>query len=409
MPNCSDHRPSRQTHLDSLRGLAATLIVVVHYFCVFFPYAIFGKQGQYVQHRNWESWFYYPPLAAILGGYSMVCIFFVLSGYVLSYNFIGKTGCRTELLSAIAKRPIRLGGMVLFTVCLGAWLWSAGLIFNKSLAAITHSVPYFSTYNWNEPFQFSSFLRDVLTDLFDKAKIYNNPMWTIGMELEGSLLVFAFLFFWGANRLRLIPLAALFVYFRNHEYQNFLFGMLVADLVKNYSWPGLTKYRSAAISVCAGGALFFVSYPNFTAKETLAGTWYRVLPDFRFLGGSTYGGYPTLGAFFLFVLVCISPRIQTFLRNRWLCYIGYLSYGIYATHFLVLGSLSAWLFPKQLRYMGYTSAFLVNFLLSFAVILAISHLIIHYVDVPMIRLSSKIGKMVKIGVERMTGQECKRS
>lgn len=400
---------SRQTHFDSLRGVAATLVVVVHYFCVFFPYTIFGKQGEYVQHRGWESWFYYPPLAFLLGGYSMVCLFFVLSGYVLSYQFVGRAGCRTELLAALAKRPVRLGGMVLFTVCLGAWLWSAGLVFNKPLADITRSIPYFSTDNWNGPFQVASFWRDVLTNLFDKAKIYNNPMWTIGMELEGSILVFIFLFVFGAHRLRLIPLAALFVYFRNHEYQNFLFGMLVADLVKNTSWPALARFRAAAIWACAAGALFFVSYPNFTAKQTLAETWYGVLPDFRFLGGSNYGGYPPLGAFFLFVLVCISPKVQAFLRNRLLRYIGYLSYGIYATHFLVLGSLSAWLFPKELRYMGYTGAFVLNFGVSFAVILAVSHLTVKFVDVPVIRFSSQIGKMVKSWVERRTGQNCSRS
>jgi len=295
--------------------VAASIVVVVHFFCAFFPFTVFGVQGSYQQHRAWETLFYFPPFATLIAGYSAVCVFFILSGYVLSFQFLGVPGLTTRLLAATVKRPIRLGGLVLVTVLIGALIWSAGLGGTAALAEITSSKPYFSEI-WSGRFSLPFAVRQISTNLFDIARLYNNPLWTIATELEGSLLVYAFLLLFGACRYRLWVMTLLIVCFRNHEYQNFLFGMMMADLVKHGTFAPLRRFRPVAIVLLAPVTLYFFSYPNFTDPQTLARTWYGWLPKFYFLGGSGYCGYPTLGAMLLFILVCSTPAIQRLLRHR---------------------------------------------------------------------------------------------
>jgi len=375
-------------------------VVIVHFFCVFFPFAVFGVQGSYQQHRAWETLFYSPPLATLIAGYSAVCVFFILSGYVLSFQFLGVPGTSARLLAAMVKRPIRLGGLVLVTVLIGALIWSTGLGGTADLAEITSSKPYFSEV-WSGRFNASFAARQISTNLFDIARLYNNPLWTIATELEGSLLVYAFLLLFGACRYRIVLMVLLIACFRNHEYQNFLFGMMMADLVKHGTCVSWHRFRPLATVLLLPLALYFFSYPNFTDPQTLARTWYGWLPRFTFLGGSGYCGYPTLGAMLLFVLVCITPAIQGLLRHPLPRYIGSISYSIYATHFLVLGTFSAWLFPHLLTRMGYSGAVFLDFLVSVALIIPLAHGATILIDNQATRLSSWVGSQVVFAIAKI--------
>src|SRR5689334_10873657 len=107
---------ARQPHLDSLRGVAALIVVLEHYFAAFYPYTLFGARGEYRQIAPWESLAFHPPFGTLIAGHFAVCLFFILSGYVLSFRFLGKRGGTSDLVAAIVRRPIRLGGLVAFTM-----------------------------------------------------------------------------------------------------------------------------------------------------------------------------------------------------------------------------------------------------------------------------------------------------
>lgn len=395
---------NRQAHLDALRGVAALIVVVVHFFCVFFPYTVFGVQGEYLQHRAWEKLFYYPPLALLISGYSAVCLFFVLSGYVLSYRFLGESGVRSQLVAAMVKRPVRLGGVVLFTVLLGAGIWASGINNNVAVSEITSSKPYFAS-EWKGDFSLISASKHIFGHLFSSARVYNNPLWTIDTELKGSILIFAFLLLFGNAKFRLLYMTFLIIFFRNNEYQDFFFGMMAADAMKHGHLSLLHKFKKVLLYLLVIPAIYFFSYPTFTDVNTLATTWYAILPEFYFLGGSGYCGYPALGAFLIFALVCISQRLQLILQNKIFVYVGTISYSIYAVHFLVLGTFSSWLFPSQLKFLGYTEAFLSTFVISLVLIIIFAHFVTKYVDIPTTRISTWLGRQVVKGLELVFGQE----
>ena len=169
---------TRQTHIDSLRGIAALIVIIVHYLAAFYPYTIFGAQESYQQHAAIESIAFLPPFGMIIGGHYAVCLFFILSGYVLSYCYLGEKTQKRKLIAAIIKRPIRLGGLVYFSILAASLLWYFGLFANTAAAELSSSKPWFSKF-WNGDFDFLTLLRNLSTAPFVGGEIYNVPLWTI--------------------------------------------------------------------------------------------------------------------------------------------------------------------------------------------------------------------------------------
>ena len=73
--------------LDGLRGVAAFIVVIAHYIQVFYPTVFNGNIESIHTKNNLELIFYKTPLNLFFNANFCVCIFFVLSGYVLSIKF----------------------------------------------------------------------------------------------------------------------------------------------------------------------------------------------------------------------------------------------------------------------------------------------------------------------------------
>jgi peptidoglycan/LPS O-acetylase OafA/YrhL len=380
---------SRQKHLDSLRGVAAVIVVISHFFTVFYPYTVFGAQGTYAQKAFWEDLFFYPPFGMAIAGYFAVSIFFILSGYVLSYAFLGEKGVKVNIVAATVKRPFRLGGLVLASVIAGASLWCGRFFFNGTVATITGAAPWFSSF-WNGEFSLHDFIRNAFCSLFSSGITYNPPLWTIKLELYGSFLVFGFLFFFGSLRYRLCILTVLLVVFHRSLYQGFVFGILLADLHKNYAGTLPSRIGRYAVLPALLLAVYFSSYPFDVSGAFRAGTIYAALPKLNNVLG---GGYSMLGALLTFILVDMLPQAQEHLRSRLFLFLGKISYGLYAIHFLVIGSFSSWLFLHLRVHLGYASSFLAVFIISLPLMLGLAYLLTKYIDEPFIALASRIGKI----------------
>jgi peptidoglycan/LPS O-acetylase OafA/YrhL len=337
----------RQQHLDSLRGLAALIVVLEHYFAAFYPYTVFGAQGHYRQIAAWESVAFYPPFGTLIAGHLAVCLFFILSGYVLSYRFLGERSEPSDLIAAMLRRPIRLGGLVVFTMGAAFLLWRAGFFFHHQVADLSHSRPWFDE-PWTGPIGLAALIQDLLVP-FSRGRVYNGPLWTIEIELYGSLATFAFLLLFRASPYRRIILFALVIALTTSFYQAFALGVLLADIHKERD---LIKMPTPLMVVLVALAVYLSSYPHHCAPEFVERSIYGILPTSK-----TPGGYPMLAAALLFVIVLTSERAHSILAWRALRFLGRISYGIYAIHFLVLGSVSSWLFLELLEHTTYAGAF----------------------------------------------------
>ena len=89
--NLNDDLIDREEQLDGLRGIAALIVMNSHFVCAFFPYLnskffpeIFSNSDKV---NNLIGFLQPPGLSIIFNGHAAVCVFFVLSGHVLSIPF----------------------------------------------------------------------------------------------------------------------------------------------------------------------------------------------------------------------------------------------------------------------------------------------------------------------------------
>jgi len=378
----------RFTHLDSMRGIAACIVIVLHYVAVFYPSATFGIHKSYVEHFEWEKLFYNFPLNFLIAGRFAVCLFFILSGYVLSYSVLGKKNQGAKILSYMIKRPFRLGGLVLFTIMSGAILWWSGLFYNHPVSEISHSIPYLDAA-WVGDFQISKFLDVFFFSPFSDGTVYNPPLWTIDIELYGSFLVFCFVLIFGNLRYRLILYPVMFYLLKGELYQGFVLGILFADMDKNYQVYFSILKNKIILSAFLLVGLVYASTPVFIDRETFSTLFYSRLPDFYSMGGT----YAMIGAALVFYS-CNSLQIaKDFLNLRFFRFLGKISYGLYVIHFLVIGSFSCWLFLYFIESMNYLVASSLTILISLPIILLLSYLVTIYVDFPVVKFAGKIGQI----------------
>src|SRR5690348_5116309 len=84
---------SRVTYLDGLRGIAALVVVLNHYAWSFYP-AIFTRSIEELHSKTKIESFIYnsynSPLGIVLNGTFAVCLFLVLSGFLVSFKYFKK-------------------------------------------------------------------------------------------------------------------------------------------------------------------------------------------------------------------------------------------------------------------------------------------------------------------------------
>jgi len=373
--------PNRVSYFDSIRGLAALIVVIHHYVTTFYPEVTFGNGGMLA--RLFEM----PPFGLLVAGKFAVCLFFILSGYVLSYKFLGSKMLLSSFLSAILKRPIRLGGIVLVTVAMGAALWYFELFFIHKVGVLNNN-DWFANF-WHGKIVIESFLRDFFFFPFGHAHLYNMPLWTIKMELYGSFLVFGFLYLFSNYRYRWFAYVVILLLLAGTFYINFFLGIIFADIYKTKPVK-LSKGR-ARLLLCFSGLsfLYFSSYPSHVSHETIVHTIYGLLPQ------SSSLNYAILAAssFFIFVLLC--DRLKDILKSRKLLFLGKISYSLYAIHFLVLGSFSSYVFCKLNLYVSYGLSFAIVLFVSIFVIVIIATILHRYVDIPTMRIAGKFGGVIE--------------
>ena len=338
------------SYLDSVRGIACMIVVFMHFFTFF-------------EKPHWAI-LQIPPLNFLLSGGFAVCIFFVLSGFVLSYKFIGN-GNKWKIIEATIKRPVRLLGVVFFTSLPAfSFLLTNDFWTNRIFVDYDIYIKYFA---------------GIPTHLFTFGSLANPPLWTINIEVWGSFLTFGIIFFaeYLNKYTRMAVLTVLLVCFLNTYYCAFIFGIIMADLHKNYC----LKFNIITSFFILITGIYLVTYIPYSGLTIIK------------------PGYIMAGAMLLFIFVLYNDKIHNILNSRLLVFIGGISYSLYAIHWLVLKFFSYSIYSRLINYCNNDIAFIGMIIISIPVMFIFSYLVDRFIDKPCIKFSGWFAKKLLIEIQ----------
>lgn len=345
-------------YLDGIRGFAALLVYVGHH--QLWARDSINASGVLENGYGFNGQYFFACLPFIRiffsGGHVSVCLFFAISGYVLSIKALGLIHAEDHhnlsrtLASALVRRAPRLYLPVIVVTFVYISFWHAFSVWPEYPI---HKETYFAeVWNWG---------RELinLTYIFRDSGIpwlsYHFHVWSIPVEFRGSLVVYACLlaFSTWSSVARLLGTCSLIVYFmyvvNNPSGSVFLMGMLLCDLdmlAMQGKLPDFiskfTPLKSSIANVLFVAGLYLAGVPsssNDIIDMRNTPGWYclsflkpPVQSDAKYF-------YLFWAALFLLFSIPRIPPIKAFFETRFCQYLGHISYMFYLIHGPVLWTL----------------------------------------------------------------------
>ena len=314
----------RLTALDGLRGIAALVVVAFHY------------TVGYGTPLLVQTYFAATPLHLLWDGAAAVSLFFVLSGFVLSYGYL-RTG-NEQLL------------------CLGCFYLSRilRLLMPYAIAFLLSAlcVRYFFSYQITDPqgqvgFFFIEWIKAasmpmrslLMNGMLHKPAIAYSVMpqaWTLSVELYLSLIFPLLIMLIRRAELLFVGILLLLPVYHylpiNHPYPlmtsgvvHFMLGMMLARHRENLA--NLSLVRSAWRR-----SLFLIIGVVCLSVRHVINIPMQLFNPF----GVTVWDIAAFGAFIIVWMALVSVPFRRLLCLPWIQWLGRISYSLYLLHFLVL-------------------------------------------------------------------------
>ncbi|KAI9799111.1 MAG: hypothetical protein M1825_004878 [Sarcosagium campestre] len=411
--------------LNGLRGFAALFVYFYHYQMAYSRHVEIG----YGQSGNW--WIIQLPILRVwYAGPAMVAVFFVISGYVLSYRPIHLLHSHSfdrmmhNLSSSVFRRGMRLflptsvGTFItMLTVWGGLWEPSRPIYMDPNIMrGDGESHPRILPTFLDQSLQWFDGIRG-MTNVWDWHMYfphYDHHLWTIPVEFKSSMMLF--LTITGLARMRVIPrLALLFVLicyciqWDRWEVVLFLAGMFIAetDILKHReNFPKIkdveshdeacSSGRRKVLRVCFWSAmfisgLFFTSAPNLSPDQTPGYVWLSKLIPKTYSEGHRF--LHSIGAIQLVWSISRATFLQIPFKTRFAQYLGKISYALYIVHgpilhvvgFPVVAGL--WELTGTETASQYSDGLCLGMLVVLPTVFWFADIFWRFVDIPSVRLS----------------------
>jgi peptidoglycan/LPS O-acetylase OafA/YrhL len=171
----------RIKEIDGIRGWASLQVIIFHFF--------HEAMGRFMPIT--DAW----PLRFIFNGHLAVYVFFILSGFALSSGFLEK-GDLKIIDKLAARRYFRLTTPILFSSLIIATLFHFNITKHQEAAQVLQNNHWLGQF-LNYPPSFFSTIKFSLLDVYtaqSRESSINPFLWTMQLEMEGSLLLFLFLY-----------------------------------------------------------------------------------------------------------------------------------------------------------------------------------------------------------------------
>jgi peptidoglycan/LPS O-acetylase OafA/YrhL len=358
----SSPNAGRVNYLETIRGLAAVQVLLLHCLSAFAPALVFSRlsEGTVAAYVNAS------PLFFLCDGYSAVYIFFILSGYVLTRSFEAHpAGPVANLLARI----VRLGLPALAACAVSAAIYAMFAGANIEAAPLLQS-EWFAKL-WRPEFTALYFAKDAALNalvfgyqdieglgLFAAwqdpvTRSFVSPLWSLSWEFWGSILTFTLVLIGrGSAGFRFAMLLLLAIYFSRSAMLCFIVGHIAARF--------RTAERPTALPRWLAWATLAAGIGCCVVAENWQPSWLKAFCDWSsgalYPGQSAYLYQKILGAILICVALTQLAPLRRLLSRPGLAACAQLSFPLYLVHWPILFGPGAALFLATYQMLGITAS-----------------------------------------------------
>ena len=338
-------------YLDSIRGMAALAVVIFHA----------NMWLDFTKDSNFNSSVPIHILNIFFNGHNAVCLFFVLSGYVLSLKYVQKNNAEVSYIEFIIKRAFRLYPAYWFVLIITT-------LYTK--------------------IDFFAFLEEFPLLIVGKRTIVP-PAWSLITEMRMSL-VFLFLLILAIRNIKILFVAA-FLYWFLFGFEiyilHFCLGIWLAMNFERIQTIKLSKMKRYLLFLlgfllCSFEQIHFILIPHENFKETNT-------PLGFFLGA--------FGCTIWLILAMSAPKFQKKIETKSLLFLGDISYGLYIGHWLIFVHILEPHFSWFTSKLG--SFYLAHIVVRYGLVISLSLLfatfLYYIIEKPFIKLGYRVAKTYK--------------
>lgn len=380
-------RGRRILWLDGLKGLACMFVFVHHFLVGFYPAAYFGEgAGAHIaRFPGLEAALASSPIAFLVNGHFLVCVFCVVSGAVLGARMLSDP-TPAAAGDMMLRRYFRFALPVFAVQSIAFVMSRTGLFFSGRMGPELVGSAWLSGY-FAEPIAISRlFVSSFVTTEFVGDNLIG-VTWMLYQMFIGGLLSMLLCLFGARSRRGALAAACLWaagLLFRRDMYACFALGALLAMLQRPPA-RGAASKAAFALAVAGGGILG--GYPPAAAPAGV----YRLFSLVAPASSSPAMFWHQIGAFLLLLGLGALELPQRVLSCRPLLFLGRISFSVYLVHFPIICSLSCFVF---LRLTGagvsYNRSALAAFALTVGAVLLAGWAFWRFIERPCGRLTRRI-------------------
>lgn len=320
----------RRLELDSVRGIAALIVLAYHALAI--NILVFSQGSQYQEiDPLWGRIISYTPLRIFWSGGEAVWIFFVLSGYVLA---IAAKSTSFSWGSYFPSRLVRLYIPVVFAI----------LLTYLSIKFFPHVLTDLNRdFLGNAAVDYS--LSSVVNDFIVITGPTNTlgPLWSLRWEILFSLLLPVYLYVVSSrkNVWLVISLVCLILgFWINNEFLMYMPMFYIGVWLSTFDFQVVSemlklRFKTPVLNNVIGVFSLFVSVTLITSYWVWGNLYSNnpllVLPPAVFFAIIKISGIGLL-----LVTVMLTPGLKSLLSQRWLVFLGTISFSLYLVHWPIV-------------------------------------------------------------------------
>ncbi len=320
---------------------------------------------------------YYNTLPIFNRGYEAVCMFFVLSGFlIIRIIYRKKQNSSFSIRNFYIRRVLRIFPPYLLVVIFGFLFYEVILPYLK--------IPFDNNYEVLDGILLTIFfLPNVFTFKYFPGGILE-VLWSIGIEEQFYLLIAPLIYFLRKKLILVVLVLIVFIYFLIYHYNRFtflrtyyfvyfflLFGGIIAILEEKGKLAFLKKYTAIPFLIICLTTIYF--FTDLLAFKTL------------YINNAI-----ACILFGLFIHTISFNNKNVVIKNSTLNYLGKISYGIYLYHVIALNIVVfGFLKLQELNlFNNFFTIILIN-VLTFALSVLFAHISFKYLEMPFLKLKTK--------------------